>query len=118
MRVRAHIAYKEPRFHVEETGRNVSGVVDKLIRLTAKLTECYASDIYYTINSLLEAMAKREAFYQILSFRECGVNVWSEPEAVSISEGVLQTWELKYVPGEQYDGEDKTTLTRVDIVEG
>lgn len=35
---------------------NISSVIDKMIRLTAKLTECYASDIIYDIDNLKDAV--------------------------------------------------------------
>ena len=41
-------------YTVTSNTENVSNVVDKLIRLTAKITERFASDIYYDINSFLK----------------------------------------------------------------
>lgn len=53
---------------------NISRIVDKLIRLTAKYTSDYASDIYYTLQELYKAVEETgEPLCQIISFRERGV---------------------------------------------
>lgn len=50
---------------------NISRIVDKLIRLTAKYTSDYASDIYYTLQELYKAVEETgEPMCQIISFRE------------------------------------------------
>lgn len=52
---------------------NISDIIDKMIRLTAKLTERFASDIIYDIEALNNAVYKKEPLDHLLFFRECGV---------------------------------------------
>ena len=57
---------------VSET-ENVCNIIDKMIRLTAKVTERWASDIVYDINELTDAINNKESIDEILCFRENGV---------------------------------------------
>ena len=52
MKIRNYSTYKDSRFYVESIGENYSTIFDKLIRLTAKLTEAYAGDIYYELSEI------------------------------------------------------------------
>lgn len=96
---------------------NISTVIDKLIRITAKLTEYYASDIIYDIDSLKRAVENGKPHDMLLFFRECGVTTRDTTE---FDEGMLdvlllnftpiQIWRLTHDPVEM-----ETKLIRVDI---
>ena len=57
---------------VSET-ENVCNIIDKMIRLAAKVTERWASDIVYDINELTDAIKNKESIDNVLFFRENGV---------------------------------------------
>lgn len=57
---------------VSET-ENVCNIIDKMIRLAAKVTERWASDIVYDINELTDAIKNKESIDEIIFFRENGV---------------------------------------------
>ena len=68
-------AYKCRELAYAEGDKNISNVVDMLIRLTAKYTSRYGSDIYYTLHELYRAVEETgEPMCRILSFREMGVS--------------------------------------------
>ena len=93
---------------------NVSNVVDKMIRLTAEITEHYASDIYYDIRSLYKAINQKVNFDRILFFRLDGVTAYEVPITYpyfGISESI-QAWRLTHDPETC-----TTTLQRVEVVE-
>ena len=81
---------------------NYSTIYDKLIRVTAKVTESYASDIFYIMQSIQEFTEYKEEFTKIIMFREHGVDCYSLPVYVedgnrlgiidSISAEVIQIW--------------------------
>ena len=111
-RLEPHSCYDQ--FTTETLGDNVSSVVDRLIRLAAKLTEMYASDIVYDINSFKKAVEGHEDFDRVLVFREGGVvsdmlnhGVYAAP----YTDGI-QTWRLEYCGRTQI-----AKLERVDVVE-
>lgn len=52
---------------------NISNVTDKLIRLAAKLTERYASDIVFDIGNLNKAIETKTEMDDLLFFRENGI---------------------------------------------
>lgn len=63
--------------HTSET-RNVSSIIDRVMRVTTKVTESYAGDILYTLEKLDEAARSTDrAVCEIISFREGGT--WSYP---------------------------------------
>lgn len=84
---------------------NYSTIYDKLIRVTAKITESYASDIFYTMQSIEKLAKDKEEFTKILMFREHGVDCHSLPVFVDIgnrlgivdkiSSEVIQTWIIR-----------------------
>lgn len=87
------------------TADNVSNIIDKMIRLTAKLTENYASDIIYDIADLNNAVKRKEPLDNLLFFRENGVTTRQIEEFdVDTYESLLvcftpiQTWRLTYDP--------------------
>ena len=57
---------------VSET-ENICNIIDKMIRLAAKVTERWASDIVYDINELTDAIKNKESIDEIIFFRENGV---------------------------------------------
>lgn len=98
-------------YTVTSNSENISDVVDKLIRLTAKITERYAGDIYYDIKSLYRCLEEHESYDRVLFFRENGVWAVSHNE---MSEYVnhIQAWRLTHDPETMM-----TTLIRVTIRE-
>lgn len=124
MEIRKYSTYKDSRFYLESIGENYSTVFDKLIRLTAKLTESYAGDIYYELSEIEKLIERSQPFDRILCFRECGVNsCWRETvegydlrELSMIGESI-QTWELVYEPDfdSAINQQDKLTLVRVTV---
>ena len=82
-------------YTVKSKTENVSNVVDKMIRITAKITESYASDIYYDILALYKAINKKEKLDRILFFREDGVTSQNIP-IIYYDLDYLQTWQLIY----------------------
>lgn len=84
---------------------NISSIIDKLIRLSAKLTEYYASDIVYDIESLNNAVKNGDSFDKLLFFRECGVTTReTETFNVDVLNSLLfnftpiQIWRLTHNP--------------------
>ena len=104
-------------YTVKSYTKNIINIIDKMIRLTAKLTELYASDIVYEINDLEQAVANHKEYDSILFFREAGV---SSREVENIPDKLLeslnhslQTWRLTHSPETM-----ETTLIRVYLREG
>lgn len=124
MEIRKYSTYKDSRFYLESIGENYSTIFDRLIRLTAKLTESYAGDIYYELCEIEKLIERSQPFDRILCFRECGVNsCWRETvegydlrELSTIGESI-QTWELVYEPDldSTVNPKDKLTLVRVSV---
>ena len=97
-------------YTVKSKTENVSNVVDKMIRITAKTTESFASDIYYDIQALYKAINQKEKLDRILFFREGGVTAVTAPIEYYESD-YIQTWHLTHDP------ETCTTiLKRVSVV--
>ena len=88
---------------------NISDVVDKMIRLAAKITERYASDIYYDINSLYRCLEEHESYDRVLFFRECGVWTVSVEDLNTLVDNI-QAWHLTHDPENMI-----TTLERVEV---
>lgn len=87
------------------TTENIHNVIDKMIYLTAKLTERFASDIVYDIASLESAMQTKNKIDHLLFFRENGVEtIPTKRLDVERYEGILtnfipiQTWRLTHDP--------------------
>ena len=78
-----------------DTG-NFSNIVDKMIRITAKVTESYAGDIFYEISLLNVVVKSKSHRRRILVFRERGVSgYWIEDNYVELcSETGIQYWLL------------------------
>lgn len=98
---------------VESKTENISNVIDKLIRLTAKITESYAGDIVYDIRTLEICVEAGMPFDQIMFFRECGVSSYNTEMVKKDNRHILcddyiQTWQLIHDPETT-----TTTLNRV-----
>ena len=96
---------------------NISNIIDKLVRLTAKLTERFASDIIYDIDALNNAIKGNETFDRLLFFRECGVTAWATADfdesaysAILTNFVPIQIWRLTHSPDTM-----ETKLERVHI---
>ena len=63
-------------------GDNISSVVDRLVRLAAKITESYASDIVYHANYLLDVAKNGKAESFLLTFRESGIERYDISDVV------------------------------------
>ena len=90
-------------YTVKSETENISSVVDKLIRLAAKITESYASDIVYDINALTAFIEEKYPHDKILFFRESGVSTYNTEMVEKDNRGILcsdsiQTWRLTYDP--------------------
>lgn len=107
LKITNHSSYND--YTVTSNTENISDVVDKLIRLTAKITERYASDIYYDIKSLYNSLEEHEPYDRVLFFRETGVWTVNYEEVDRVFEHI-QAWRLTHDPDNM-----KTTLVRVDV---
>lgn len=96
-------------FTVRSNTENISDVVDKLVRLSAKITERYASDIYYDIKSLYHCLEEHESYDRVLFFRESGVWTVSVEDLNTLVDNI-QAWRLTHDPENMI-----TTLVRVDV---
>ena len=124
MEIRKYSTYKDSRFYLESIGENYSTIFDRLIRLTAKLTESYAGDIYYELGEIEKLIERSQPFDRIIAFREDGVNsYWREaveecaPNELYDFGSAIQTWELTYTPDLESAANpmDKLTLVRVTV---
>ena len=113
--------YSDNQQHrIRVRGDNVSSVIDKMIRLAAKTSEHYASDIVFWCNKLYDAIETHNAMTCTLNFREDGVDLYEQarlenPDTLrAILSGGIQQWMLTV------DWEDNipvTELLRVRISE-
>lgn len=89
---------------VSET-ENISNIMDKMVRLAAKLTERYAGDICYDMLKLNNAINEKEQLDNLFFFHKNGVTT-SETNKLTaeLYDGLLcfftpiQTWRLTYNP--------------------
>lgn len=112
-KVKVSIYSEDARWFVKNEGKNISGILDRLIRLTAKYTSYYASDILYEINELYKAHENKSNYVTYLFFRESGVT----SKLPSYLEEYLEkdqntktsnVWKLSYK-------DEVTTLCRVTV---
>ena len=124
MKIRNYSCDNDYRYYVQSIGGNHSTIFDRLIRLTAKLTESYAGDIYYELSEIEKLIERSQPFDWILCFREYGVDsYWREtveecaPYKLSAIGESIQTWELTYTPDLESAANpmDKLTLVRVTV---
>ena len=114
MRFVNHSMYDNWTVSVE--GANVSTIIDKLIRLAAKNTEYYASDIIYEIGRLKHAIKEEKEMDMYLGFRDGGVSSHDSADHVSLAYigDIIQWWRLRHIPNRGHDAQ--TILIRVDLV--
>ena len=112
MRFVNHSMYDNWTVSVE--GKNISNVIDKLIRLAAKNTEYYASDIIYEINALMDAVHNNRRWESYIGFRDGGVSSYASADDVNLGTDVVQWWRLIHEPNRGHDAQ--TISIRVDLV--
>lgn len=105
-------------YTVKSETENISSIIDKLIRLTAKITESYASDIVYDINALFSFIEQKYPHDKIIFFREDGVDAFNTEMVIKDNRHILcndyiQTWRLTYDPANT-----TTVLKRVTLSKG
>lgn len=99
---------------------NISNITDKLIRLTAKITEHYAGDIYYDIHALYSNIINGHAYDRVLLFREDGVSLKTIEDCEESNMGfgdTLQSWRLTHDPNEKTTVLKRVNLTRIRDVQ-
>lgn len=101
---------------VSET-ENVCNIIDKMIRLAAKVTERWASDIVYDTNELTDAIKNKESIDEILCFRENGVITMETNKLTAeryndllYCSTPIQIWRLTHNPSTM-----ETRLIRVNV---
>lgn len=101
---------------VSET-ENISNIMDKMVRLAAKLTERYAGDIYYDMLKLNNAINEKEQLDNLFFFRENRVTTRETNKLTAERyDGLLccftpiQTWRLTHNPDTM-----ETKLIRVNV---
>lgn len=124
MKITKYSCDNDYRYYVQSIGGNYSTIFDRLIRLTAKLTENYAGDIYYDLGEIEKFIERSQPFDRIIVFREDGVNSYRReiveecaPNELSAIGESIQTWELTYTPDLESAANpmDKLTLVRVTV---
>ena len=124
MKITKYSCDNDYRYYVQSIGGNYSTIFDRLIRLTAKLTENYAGDIYYELGEIEKLIERSQPFDRIIAFCEDGVNsYWREtveecaPNELYDFGSAIQTWELTYTPDLESAANpmDKLTLVRVTV---
>lgn len=114
VKITSHVIYDKGTISNSD---NISAVIDKMIRLAAKLTEYYASDIVYDIENLKDAVENGKEHDVLLFFRESGVTT-RETETFNAEEysvllfnfTPIQVWRLTHDPASM-----KTKLLRVNV---
>lgn len=96
---------------------NISSTIDKMIRLAAKLTERFASDIAYDIEDLKSAVKEKKPLDHLLCFREDGVETRNvetfdveKYDALMFCCNIIQFWRLTHDPSTT-----ETKLVRVNV---
>ena len=80
---------------------NVSNIIDKLIRITAKITERFAGDIMFTLSTFEDAVDTGNPYDICLAFRENGVNEYPVREDGTVEcecFHAIQVWRLRFDP--------------------
>lgn len=103
-KIRDHSVYDN--YTYRSCAENMSGVIDEVLRKTVKLTERYAGDILFYLDSFRDAVEKKEPWKGLLLFREGGVSLHNitdteTGETVEVSDVSMyqQFWRLEYIPG-------------------
>lgn len=100
-------------YTVRGCGENVSSIFDKLIRLAAKLTENYASDLLYELPDVHD-LGGFEFGNWLYAFREGGVSRY-DLDGDTVEMGQPAEFFLQYWRVHQVDG--LTVLERVYLTE-
>ena len=115
MRVISYSAYGQ--FKEVVHGDNISSIIDRMLRVTVKVTEHYASDIICDINELQQAVDQKRPYHKFLMFREMGVNSYDSPDAIGDNSEAIQVWELTVAPDID-DDQTETKFQRVRLIRG
>lgn len=103
-----------PMGEIHLPGSNVSGIIDRMVRLAAKLTDRYASDIIYDAEYLMKCVSENETTDFILGFYESGIHRLpvrdGKVEWETCNGSHIQTWRVTYSP------QDGGTMRRVQGV--
>lgn len=88
---------------------DVHYIVDKLIRLTAKITSFYGSDIIYDLDDFRKAVDNNSNYLRMLEFRENGIhsmeliqeglNIFCQKDYCNTD--AHERWLLEVISGEQ-----------------
>lgn len=99
-------------YTVKSDTENISSIMDKLIRLSAKITERFAGDIVYDIEAFRKKVGTNEPYDKVLFFREDGVWVVDVDKLnqYMVDSHDIQSWRLTYDPQS-----GKSVLVRVNI---
>lgn len=104
---------------VESSGCNLSSILDKILRITTKITERFASDIVYLFPKIEQAVKEHEALDLLLLFREDGVS-WAyadgDTTALSFSNIYRQVWRLNIPADADCNSNAVSSLKRVLLV--
>lgn len=82
--------------------------LEKLLRLTTKITERYATDILIDIDSMKKQLEESEEGCRYFGFRESGVDHDAFIESCSPIElkvRYIQIWKITWKPNENYKGD-------------
>lgn len=89
--------YGFAEYILREKGTNHSDIVTKMVQLTGRLCEKYASDIIYDANAFIKAIEESKNFDRYLVFREMGVTALTPEDIENIDESdYIQVWHLLY----------------------
>lgn len=118
-------------FKILEETEDISSIIDRLLRITTKVTESYASDIVYDIRALEKARRDKESYCKLLVFHAHGVNTYNAgfdaknvpfvylpkgSQAEIYGLGGIQHWLLAYAPAsDRCMPCGKTLLMRYDF---
>lgn len=94
-------------FSVECHTENLSSLIDKLVRLSAKLTESYASDVIYVAEELNKAKAAGESSIWLLFFRESGVDYFLLPMPEDRKESGVRAPSVRHASQNMFDVPEK-----------
>lgn len=61
------------KYYVSDPGDRIAGVFDKVIEIAARKCDSYASDVFWDMYRMIEAIRDDNTFDRLLWFRETGV---------------------------------------------
>jgi hypothetical protein len=99
-RLEPHSVYNQYTTEMKDS-TNTSTIIDRLIRLAAKLTESFASDIIYDIEDFKSAVEKGDNYNKLLAFDEQSIwsyDVTDDKIDVEYKPSALQWWRLEWNP--------------------